>query len=226
MHTALRPNGAVERISRLSGQYNLPVIGMSYSADMWRPENHDAILREGGLLIGRLASLGGRTVGTSVGSARNPKTPEQFDAQARVVRELMAMCEEHGVVFNLHNHIYEVADHERDLKGTLERVPNAKLGPDMGWLAMAGVDPVDFIRRYGSRIVFAHLRDRKRDGTWSEAMGEGEMDYGAIANALREAKFSGTLVIELAHSQGLVPTRPLRESIRMSREYVRRVMNW
>ena len=114
MHTALRPDGAVERISRLSEKCKLPVIGMSYSAEMWRPENHDTILQEGRLLIGRLATLGGRTVGTSVGAARNPKTPEQFDAQARVVRELMAICEEHGVVLNLHNHIYEVADHERD----------------------------------------------------------------------------------------------------------------
>jgi sugar phosphate isomerase/epimerase len=226
MHTALRPDGAVERISRLSEKSGLPVLGMSYSADMWRRENHDAVLEEARLLISRLARLGGRTLGTSVGNAGKPKTPEQFDAQAAVVREMMAVCEGHGVVLNLHNHVYEVADHEWDLKGTLERVPNARLGPDIGWLAQAGVEPVDFIKRYGSRIVFAHLRDRKRDGTWSEAMGEGDMDYGAVAKALREATFSGTLVIELAHSQGFAPTRPLRESIRMSREYVRRVMGW
>jgi sugar phosphate isomerase/epimerase len=226
MHTALRPDGAVERISRLSERCHLPVLGMSYSADMWRRQDHDTILKDARLLIARLAKLGGRTVGTSVGNAGNPKTPEQFDAQAAVVRAMIVACEEHGIVLNLHNHVYEVADHERDLKGTLERVPNAKLGPDIGWLAMAGLDPVDFIRRHGSRMVFAHLRDRKGDGTWSEAMGEGEMDYGAIARALRDVNFKGTLVIELAHSQGFVPTRPLRESIRISREYVRRVMGW
>ena len=226
MHTALRPDGAVERISRLSEKCKLPVLGMSYSAEMWRPQDHDTILKDARLLIARLAKLGGRTVGTSVGNAGKPKTPEQFDAQAVVVREMMAACEEHGIVLNLHNHVYEVADHERDLKGTLERVPNARLGPDIGWLAAAGVDPVDFIKRHGSRMVFAHLRDRKRDGTWSEAMGEGDMDYGAVARALRDVNFNGTLVIELAHSQGFVPTRPLRESIRISREYVRRVMGW
>lgn len=181
MHTALRPDAAVERISRLSKRCKLPVLGMSYSADMWRRQDHDAILMDARLLIARLAKLGGRTVGTSVGNAGKPKTPEQFDAQAAVVREMMAACAEQDVVLNLHNHVYEVADHERDLNGTLERVPNARLGPDIGWLAAAGVDPVDFIKRHGSRMVFAHLRDRKRDGTWSEAMGEGDMDYGAVA---------------------------------------------
>ena len=226
MHTALRPEGAVERISRLSTKFNLPVLGMSYSADMWRPQEHDAVLNDANLLIARLAKLGGRTVGTSVGNAGKPKTPEQFDAQAALLREMMATCEERGIVLNLHNHVYEVADQERDLKATLERVPSAKLGPDIGWLAAARVDPVDFIKRYGTRIVFAHLRDRKQDGTWSEAMGEGDLDYGAVAKALRDVKFSGTLVIELAHNQGFVPTRPLRESIRISRQYVRRVMGW
>ena len=89
-----------------------------------------------------------------------------------------------------------------------------------------GVDPVDFIRRYGDRIVFLHLRDQKADGTWSEALGEGEMDYPAIAKALHTINFSGDAVIELAHERTFRPTRPLRESLRISRDFVRRVLGW
>jgi len=51
---------------------------------------------------------------------------------------------------------------EHDLKGTIERIPFFKLGSDLDRLRGAGVDPLDFIHRYGS-IVFAHLRDRKAD---------------------------------------------------------------
>ena len=138
----------------------------------------------------------------------------------------MGICAKNKVVLNLHNHIYEVRDDEYDLKGTLARVPGVKLGPDLDWLKGAGVDPVDFIRRYGNRIVYAHLRDRKADGVWSEAMGEGVTDYAAIGRALREMKFDGDVAIELAHPRGFQPTRPLRESLKMSREYVRKTVGW
>jgi hypothetical protein len=33
-------------------------------------------------------------------------------------------------------------------------------------------------------------------------------------------------VIELAHARAFKPTRPLRESLRMSREYVRKTMGY
>jgi hypothetical protein len=34
------------------------------------------------------------------------------------------------------------------------------------------------------------------------------------------------VAIELAHERDFKPTRPLRESLKISREYVRRVMSW
>ncbi len=226
MHTALAPDDAVSRIGELSRKHRLPVLGTSYSANMWKREEHDAIFEQARVVIGRLAKLGGRTLGASVGNAGKPKTPEQLDAQADLLRRLMSLCRDHGVVLNLHNHIYEVANQEHDLRGTLERIPEVKLGPDIDWLVGAGVDPVDFIRRHGPRIVFAHLRDRRKDGVWSEAMGEGNLDYAAVAAELRQAGFAGDLVLELAHPKDFQPTRPLRESFKMSRAYVRRVMGW
>ena len=94
-------------------------------------------------------------------------------------------------MLNLHNHTYEVENDMHDLKGTLARIPDVKLGPDLNWLVRAGVDPVSFIKTYGKQIVFLHLRDQKADGKWSEAMGEGNTDYVAIGKALQEVKFSG-----------------------------------
>ena len=93
-----------------------------------------------------------------------------------MLRKIIALGKAHGVVLNLHNHTYEVADNLYDLKGTLERIPDVKLGPDFNWLVRGGVDPAAFIRRFGKQIVFMHLRDQKADGRWSEAMGEGVTD--------------------------------------------------
>jgi sugar phosphate isomerase/epimerase len=189
---------------------------------MWNRDKHEEILGEARVLIPRLAAVGGRTLGTSVGKAPGKKTEAQFDAQADLLRQLMRICSDHGVVLNLHNHTYEVENGEHDLNGTLARIPDVKLGPDLNWLIRGGVDPVDFIRRRGKNIVFAHLRDQKADGQWPEAMGEGVTDYAAIAAALRKAGFQGDLAIELAHPKDLKLTRPLRDSLRLSREYVRR----
>jgi len=121
---------------------------------------------------------------------------------------------------------YEVENNEHDLKGTLKRIPDITIGPDLNWLVRAKVDPVDFINRYGAKIVFLHVRDQKADGTWSEAVGEGSMDYPAIGRALQNGHFSGIAVIELAHERGFTLTRPLRESLRMSREYMRRTLGF
>jgi len=230
MSTALLPDDAVERIGELSRKHKLPVLGSSFGGAMWDRAKHQEILDDAAKAIPRLAKLGGRTLGTSVGAvkwgAKARKTPEQFDAQAELLRKIIAICEKNRVVLNLHNHTYEVENDLHDLKGTLARIPDVKLGPDLNWLVRGGVDPVAFIRRFGKQIVFLHLRDQKKDGRWSEAMGEGDMDYVAIAAALREINFTGHAVIELAHERGFQLTRPLRESLKMSREFVRKVLGY
>jgi len=226
MHTALRPDDAVERIGALKKKYDLPIIGTSFGGNLWDRSRHQEVLDDANRIIPRLAKVGGTTLGTSVGPGRGKKSPDQLDAQAELLRKIIKICEAHGVVLNLHNHKYEVEDDLHDLKGTLARIPHVKLGPDLDWLVQAGVDPVAFIRRFGDRIVFLHLRDQKSDKTWVESLGEGDMDYRAVGKALREIPFTGHAVIELAHPRGFKPTRPLRESLKMSREYVRRTLGY
>jgi sugar phosphate isomerase/epimerase len=226
MHTALRPKDAVERIGELSRKHRLPVLGMSFGGAMWDRSQHQAVQEDAELILPRLAKLGGRTLGTSVGAAPKRKTDQQLDDQAELLRKLMALCKNHGVVLNLHNHTYEVADDLHDLKGTLARIPEVKLGPDLNWLVRAGVDPAGFIRQFGRQIVFLHLRDQKKDGRWSEGMGEGDTDFAAIGEALRGVGFTGDAVIELAHEKGFQPTRPLRETWKLSRSCVKRTLGY
>jgi sugar phosphate isomerase/epimerase len=226
MHTALYPDDAVSRIKALSAEHQLPVIGSSYGAVMWDPNQKNAVLENAEMVITRLAQVGGRTLGISVGDAGRKKTPEEFGCQAELLRRVRDLCRRHGVVPNLHNHTYEVRDGMHDLRGTLERIPAFPLGPDLNWLVRGGVDPVAFIRQFKRQIVFLHLRDQKSDGRWSEGMGEGDMDYAAIAQALHETGFAGDAIIELAHERDFQPTRPLRETLKLSRQFVRRVFGW
>jgi sugar phosphate isomerase/epimerase len=226
MENVLRHSDSVERIGALSAQYNLPVIGTSYGAHMWDRSEHQRILEDAEMVITRLAELGGKTFGTSVGRAPTPKTPEQLDAQAELLSKIINLADKAGVELNLHNHTYEVENHQHDLKGTLARIPKLKLGPDLNWLIRGGVEPVEFIREHGRQITFLHLRDQNADGTWSEALGEGATDFKAIARELQRIKFSGYAVVELAHERDFQPTRPLRESLKMSRRFVRETLGY
>jgi sugar phosphate isomerase/epimerase len=226
MHDVLRKDETVEQIAELSQKHDLPIIGTSFYGDMWDRSQHQAVFDDAKLVIKNLAVLGGTTFGISVGSALTKKTEQQLDDQVELLRRVMAVAKANGIESNLHNHTYEVVDGLHDLKGTLARIPDAKLGPDLNWLVRGGVDPVWFIRRYGRQIVFLHLRNQYKNGRWSESLGEGDMDYPAIAKALRETKFNGTAVIELAHERDFEITRPLRESWKLSREYVRDVLGY
>jgi len=226
MHTALRPGDAVQRIGALSEKYSLPIIGTSFGGAMWDRRRHQEVFEEAEIAITRLARLGGKTLGTSVGSARRKKTPDELDAQADLLRKIIAVCESNGVVLNLHNHTYEVENNLHDLKGTLARIPDVRLGPDLDWLVQAGVDPVEFLLEFGERIVFLHIRDQRADKTWVEAMDEGDMDYFAVGRTLRKIRFCGYAAIELAHPRDFKPTRPLRESLKISRQYVRQALGY
>jgi len=111
-----------------------------------------------------------------------------------------------------------------DLRGTLKRIPDIGLGPDLNWLLRAGTNPLEFLREFRKQIVFLHLRDQLSNGKWPESMGEGNVNFKEIADVLKEINFSGQTIIELAHENGFVPTRPLKESLKMSRDYMRKTM--
>jgi len=226
MHTALRPVGSVARINELSRKHSLPVIGTSFDGRMWDREAHDEVLKDAGVIIPRLAEVGGKTCGTSVGMAPQPKSEAQLDAQAEILEKIIGICESYGVVLNLHNHTYEVENQMHDLRSTLSRLPGIPLGPDLNWLIRGGVDPVEFIREFGSQIVLLHLRDQNADATWSEALGEGVTDFRSIAVELQQVGFSGPAIIELAHENDFEPTRTLRESLLMSRSFIKTVFGY
>lgn len=224
MGVTLRRPGTVERVKPLMERHGLPVLGGTFGGFMlWDRAKRAEALEAAKLTIERVAALGGHGLGVSVGACPRLKGEAEFDAQAEVLREMLRLCAEHGVAMNLHNHTHEVEHGEHDLRGTLARVPELKLGPDIGWLARAKVDPVDFLRRHATRITFLHLRDQTADGKWSEALGEGVVDFAGIARELRAMGFAGDMGIELTHEPGFMTTRSLQESFRMSREFARRM---
>lgn len=224
MEVNLRHDDFVQRAKDLVGKYNVPVTGTSYSGDMWNPSEHNRILEDVELVLERLHQAGGETFGITVGDAGRKKTEEDLDAQAELLRKILKVCEKNEVQANIHNHTFEVVNDMHDLKGIIARIPDIKLGPDLNWLVRGGVDPVWFIRNYGKQMVYMHIRDQNAEGKWTEAVGEGVMDFPAIATALREINYKGRAAIELAFEGP--PVNEVRESWKKSRAYVKEIFEW
>jgi sugar phosphate isomerase/epimerase len=217
----------VNLINELKDQYEVPVIGISYGADMWDSTKHIEIFEDVENIMENLARVKARTFGTSVGRPSGRiKTEKELDSQADLLKRLISTGKKNGIVLNLHNHTYEVENNLFDLRGTLKRIPDIKLGPDLNWLLRADVDPISFLHEFKDNIVFLHLRDQLKNGQWPESLGEGDVDFKEIKDALKSINFRGDIVIELAHENNFTPTRPIRESLKMSRDHVRRNMGY
>jgi sugar phosphate isomerase/epimerase len=227
MEHPLRNESTTKIIKELIDLHHLPLTGSSYGAQLWDRSKHSEIVEDVENIMENMAKVKARTFGMSVGHpSGRVKTEDELDGQAELLKKLIVLGEKNGVVLNLHNHTYEVENNLFDLAGTLKRIPDIKLGPDLNWLLRAKVDPIAFLKKYRDNIVFLHLRDQLANGKWPESIGEGNVDFKEIGDTLRTIAFKGDLVIELAHEDGFEPTRPIKESLKMSRETIRSTMGY
>jgi len=226
MEQPLRSPVYTKQIKELIEKYKIKLLGSSFGGEMWDKNKHNQILEDTDQILTNMASVGGRTFGVSVGKPSGRiKTEEELDNQADLLKKIISLCEKKGIVLNLHNHTYEVENNMYDLRGTLKRIPDVCLGPDLNWLLRGGVDPLTFMREFKKQIVFLHLRDQLSNGKWPESLGEGDVNFREIAEVMDETGFQGDVVIELAHENGFTRTRPLKESLKMSRAYLKKTMN-
>jgi sugar phosphate isomerase/epimerase len=101
-----------------------------------------------------------------------------------------------GYTFGWHNHDFELVD----LGGgatPLDLIAEAgvSLELDLGWVRVAGHDPVAWIQKYANQISAVHIKDIARDGEsvdedgWAD-VGYGIMNWAAIKPALDAAGIS------------------------------------
>lgn len=83
--------------------------------------------------------------------------------RADVFTRVGEMCAERGMVFAYHNHFQEfqefegVTVYERVLENTDPEL--VKIEMDTYWMYRGGQDPLDWIHRYGDRVILAHQKD-------------------------------------------------------------------
>jgi len=87
-----------------------------------------------------------------------------------------------------------------ELQRLFDDVGSSTLGInyDPSYLAVQGIDPLLFVRRFAPRICHAHLKDhRGRYPRWDHLIpGQGELEYGRLVRELARHNFRGSLAIE------------------------------
>ena len=118
------------------------------------------------------------------GSFREEKTPENYITEAESYKEIGKMCSNEGLVFCYHNHNWEFLDNGEGMKILLDKVPAElmKLVPDLGWVEVAGVSSLQFLKNNISRVEALHFKDFKSKAVPREftELGTGITPFGEI----------------------------------------------
>jgi len=150
------------------------------------------------------------------------KTDAELACQASALEELGAGLREISMWLAVHTHDPEMRHNAREFRWNLDKTEPELVGlcADVHWIYRGGQDPVAIVRQYASRLRSLHLR-QSRQAVWCEELGAGDVEYWQIAPILGETGFGGPLIVELAYEFRTERTRPLREALARSRNYVR-----
>jgi inosose dehydratase len=145
--------------------------------------------------------------------AADPLAEDEWATLIATVEEVARIAaEDHGLIGVFHPHAGSHVEFEDEVE-RFAADTDVPLCIDTGHCAYAGIDPVALYRRHADRVAYFHLKDvdAKRLGgalalelSFDEAvaervfcpLGEGVVDFSALATALRERDFHGWGTVE------------------------------
>ena len=151
-----------------------------------------------------------------------PEQRQSADDYRRVGEHLSRIgevCKAAGLQLSYHNHDFEFQQFDGryglDILFESTDPEFVKAQFDLGWVAFAGVDPVEFLRKYSGRAPTVHFKDMVKSPTrYDVPVGEGILPIPELVAAGREG---GTewFVVELDR-----PQEPPIECVRRSVTYL------
>ena len=156
------------------------------------------------------------------------KTDDQLRTQAGALDLLGRRLAELGLVLSYHNHDVELRNAAREfhhmMVGTDPK--NVTLCLDAHWVfrgaGNSAVAVYDIVSLYGRRVSELHAR-QSSGGTWTEAFGEGDIDYARIVKDLVSQGVRPHVVLEQAVEQATPKTLSAVDAHRRGAEYARQV---
>ncbi len=151
--------------------------------------------------------------------------PGRFQETLDYFPVMSARCRQAGIQVLYHNHSYEFEKTQTGaywLDMLYDSVESRDLAAelDLCWVKVSGVDPVAYMKKYAGRCPVLHIKDfiRERDRVAQVALGEGELELGAILAQAGPSQVQWLVVEQDEHPYG----EPM-ENMRKSMEYIRRL---
>ncbi|MBC6998832.1 TIM barrel protein [Cytophaga sp. FL35] len=120
------------------------------------------------------------------------QTVENYKRVADAFNKAGESCKKLGMKFGYHNHEYEFESHEGQvLYDVLMDYTDPELvfmELDLGWVVVAGLEPMDYFKKYPGRFPCWHLKDMDMHEKESTEFGKGGLD---IAQIMDSQKASG-----------------------------------
>ena len=153
-----------------------------------------------------------------------PKSDAELVTEAQALELLGSDLKKRGLRLLVHAHAPEIADRAREWRYFFHHTASANVGIclDTHWVFRGGESVMDILQEAGTRIGDVHLRN-SANKIWMEELADGDVDYRAVAAALKKLKYKGWLTVELAWDPQTQRTRPLVENLKRSREYAERL---
>ena len=151
---------------------------------------------------------------------RERKTEAEVETEARSLNRLGEHLKQRGMRLMLHNHDADITEGAREWRAILRHTDPRLVWfcVDVHWVYRGNQDPLELLREAGQRIASLHVRNSV-NGVWSESLGEGDVDYGAVAKFLKQIKYKGLLAVELAYEKETKRSLPLEDDLKISRVY-------
>lgn len=154
------------------------------------------------------------------------KTKAQLATQAEALNQIGAQLQSMGMQLAVHHHDAEMRNQATEFLHILENTNPEQVGIclDFDWILRGGQSPLEMLNRVGTRLTNAHIRNTK-SGRWTEAFGEGDIDYTTIQQTFQKIGYQGPLVIELVYEKDILPTNNIGKQLERSRHYLETAFN-
>lgn len=161
------------------------------------------------------------------GGAAN-KSDSQLRCQAAALNRLGERLKGLGMRLAYHNHDIELREAGREFHHMMVGTDPELVGLclDAHWVFRGAGNSVvaleDVVKLYGSRVCELHVR-QSRDGVWTEALGDGDIDYRGLVQLLEDAGVRPHVVLEQAVEASSAHTMGVVAAHRLSVGYARGV---
>lgn len=221
----------VDRLAPLLAKHGLELRSFYVNTLLHDPKEAEKSIAHVVSVAERAKRAGARIVVTNPSPIRwggpENKNDDELRCQAKALETLGARLRASGLTLAYHNHDIELRNAAREfhhmMVGTSSE--NVTLCLDAHWIYRGSGDSAvavfDVLKLYGPRITELHLR-QSANGIWTECLGEGDIDYPALARHVLSLGIRPHLVIEQAVEQGTPKTKNAEEAHRLSCAYARR----